>query len=398
MILALPFLLVLSFLPISLLGQYRLSENSEISILTLGPDQAEVFSAFWHSGIRVRDPQNKLDYFYNYGIFDFDNPNFYTDFAKGYLLYRLGAAPFDSFFAYYVNADRSVEEQILNLTQEQKQAMFEFLEYNNLPENRQYFYNYLFNNCATKIRDVVVMILGDKLQFDGTYLTKQSSFRQLIDECTEYQPWGDFGIDLGLGSKIDRIATPYEHMFLPYYVRDAFANAVIHSDEGVIPLVKEQKVLFAPKAVAIPKTILTPDLVLWLLFGLVVLSTFWSGSKLRPSLDVTLFAVVGLVGLGVALIWFATDHVLAADNYNLIWMNPLHLLAVPFLFLNRKPRFISFYFLINGILMAGLILTWFWLPQELHWACFPLILSLGLRSFRIYKYTAVPPQFAISKK
>ncbi len=379
-------------------GQPRLSSLSEISILTLGPDQAEVYSAFWHSGIRVRDSQNDLDRFYNYGIFDFDNPNFYTDFAKGHLLYRLGAAPFDQYYSYYVHNNRSVEEQVLNMTREQKQLMFEFLERNNLPENQYYFYNYLFDNCATKIRDVVVEILGERVQFDGTYLTKKSSFRQLIDECTEYQPWGDFGIDLGLGSKIDRIATPYEHMFLPYYIRDAFAHAHIFSEDSVRPLVKETRALSTPKATKESRTFLTPSLVFWVLFAFTLAWTFYAGRKLTTLLDVSLFSVVGLVGLGAALIWFATDHELASDNYNLIWMNPFHFPAAMFLLTTNKPRFLSLYFLIISILMTGLLLTWLWLPQELPWASLPIILSLGLRSFMIYQSNARAMTTMFSRK
>ena len=375
------FATLLFWLPLSLLGQPQLSKDSEISIITLGPDQSEVFLAFWHNAIRVSDPQNNLDQIYNYGVFDFDNPNFYTDFAKGHLLYRLGAATFDRWIYSYVYDNRSVEEQILNLNQKQKQYMFEFLENNYLPENRYYFYNYLFDNCATKIRDVVVHVLGEKVQFDGSYIQKESSFRQLIDECTYYQPWGDFGIDLGLGSRIDRIASPYEHMFLPYYVRDAFANAVVQSEKGVLPLVKETRILFTPQEVQQSRTFLTPNLVMWLLFGLILVWSVKANNKLRTILDVSLFVVIGLIGLVMALIWFATDHHLAADNYNLIWMSPFHLIAGPLLFLNPRPKFLSIYFLVNSCVMLGLILAWTWLPQELPWASLPLILGLGLRSF-----------------
>ena len=373
--------LFLVLFPIGLAAQTQLSAESEISVLTMGPDQDELYSAFWHSAFRVNDPVNQIDRAYNYGIFDFDNPNFYSDFAKGHLLYRLGAARFDRFYGYYVYSNRSIEEQVLDLDHDQKQAMFEFLERNNLPENRYYFYDYLFDNCATKIRDVLVEVLGDQVVFDENYVVKESSFRQLIDECTHYQPWGDFGIDLGLGSKIDRIATPLEHMFLPYYVRDGFAQATVRSQDGARPLVREVNLLFQPEPQEESETWLTPGLVFWVLLILIFIWSFKANARMKTVLDFVLFSLVGLFGLVLALIWFATDHYLASNNYNLLWMHPLYLLVAPLLLFKRKPKLLSVFFLVNSIILAGVIIGWFWIPQELHWASFPLILGLGLRSF-----------------
>ena len=60
-----------------------LSEEASISVITLGPDQQELYSAFGHSSFRVYDPTNGWDIIYNYGVFDFDQPNFYLNFANG---------------------------------------------------------------------------------------------------------------------------------------------------------------------------------------------------------------------------------------------------------------------------------------------------------------------------
>jgi len=254
-------LLLLSLTLIAKAEKIILSPNAQISLLTLGPDQKDLFSAFGHSAIRVYDREIKFDSVYNYGVFDFDNPNFYTDFAKGYLNYKLAVNSYRRFHAYYVFNNRSVDEQVLNLNQKQKQKIFDFLEINKLPENRYYLYDYFFDNCATRVRDTIEDNLEGKLTYDYSYIDTQYTVRDLIGICTEYQPWGDFGIDLGLGSKIDRLATFHEYMYLPFYIRDNFAHASIQTDDGPVPLVLRNKKVFIPKEAEVPGTFFTPNVV-----------------------------------------------------------------------------------------------------------------------------------------
>ncbi len=141
--------IIFGFESVAARDKIELSDQSQVSLLTMGPDQREVYSAFWHSAIRVYDPVHQFDSVYNYGVFDFNNPNFYTDFAKGFLNYRLAVSSYQRFHGYYVYNDRSIDEQVLNLDLLQRQAIFDFLEINKLPENRYYLYDYFFDNCAT---------------------------------------------------------------------------------------------------------------------------------------------------------------------------------------------------------------------------------------------------------
>lgn len=64
---------------------------------------------------------------YNYGIFDFDQPDFYFNFAKGHMIYKLGVVEFSRFLFQYTYYERSVQEQVLDLTYAQKQAVLRFL-------------------------------------------------------------------------------------------------------------------------------------------------------------------------------------------------------------------------------------------------------------------------------
>src|SRR5690606_34780992 len=139
---------------------------------------------------------------------------------------------------------RRVREQILNLNEQQKLDLIRFLETNYLPENRAYRYDFFFDNCATRVRDAVSTVLGDQLVWnDAVQEPVDKSFRELIDEMVYYMSWSDLGIDLALGSRLDRDATPQEEQFLPKYVEGAFARAEIQGDGPTRPLVSKSSVI-----------------------------------------------------------------------------------------------------------------------------------------------------------
>lgn len=183
-------LFILVSLSCTCFAQDTLSLNAEISVLTLGPYQGELYSAFGHSAIRVYDPELEMDDAYNWGVFDFNQPNFYLNFAKGHLLYKLGVYPYDLFRDHYIYNNRYVHEQKLNLTTAQKQKLYEYLTWNRQPENQNYLYDYFYNNCATKVRDVLVTVFGDSVKFDGSYVKTSYSIRDLTDIYLVQQPWG----------------------------------------------------------------------------------------------------------------------------------------------------------------------------------------------------------------
>ena len=243
-------LLLLFLLPFYCPAQENhLSDKAIISVITCGPSQEELYTAFGHSAIRVFDPKYNFDAVYNYGVFDFNQPNFYLNFAKGFLYYKLGVYDYQNFQAHYVMDNRYVHEQVLNLNQHQKQKLFDYLQNNALPQNQSYPYDYFYNNCATKIRDVIEAALGkENVTFDGSYIKTKYTIRDLTDIYLRDQPWGDLGIDICLGLPMDKVATPYEYMFLPDYIESGFDHAYIKNDNGKEPIVKSKNPVYEVRA------------------------------------------------------------------------------------------------------------------------------------------------------
>ena len=146
-------LLPFAFFSLQFASARDLSDSSRVTLLTVAPGD-ELYSAFGHTGIRVTDYKNNFDVVFNYGTFDFNQPGFYTNFIKGKMRYMISTDRFDNFMDAYIYEKRSVTEQELNLTTSDKQKIFAFLYNNALPENREYYYDFFWDNCATRPRDV----------------------------------------------------------------------------------------------------------------------------------------------------------------------------------------------------------------------------------------------------
>lgn len=357
-----------------------LSSEGEISVITIGPWQGEVYSAFGHSAFRVYDPVRKIDDFYNYGVFDFDQPNFYLNFARGHLNYKLGVDPYPLYRDYYIRHNRYVHEQILNLDSVRKQAVFDYLYWNAQPENAYYFYDYFYNNCASKLRDIIKNKLGKDVAFDSTYITTDYTIRQLTDLYLVYQPWGDLGIDICLGLPMDKHASAYEYMFLPDYIESSFDHAVVQVNGTTAPLVKQKVSVYESTPEEPPVTFFHPWFVFSLFVVLTAMITWMNYVKRNTSrvFDTILFGTVGLVGILLTILWLATDHRAAARNMNLLWAMPLHVFILPFYW--RKARFVPTYFKGIAILNVATLLLWPLLPQQLNVFLIPIIIALTVRA------------------
>lgn len=349
-------LLILFLLPVfSVSGQ--LSSGAQISILTCGPG-TDLYATFGHTAIRVQDPANALDEVYNYGTFEFNTPNFYVKFARGKLLYFLSRDRFENFLYTYQLENRWVKEQVLRLSGPQRNAVYRYLQTNYEPANRYYPYDFLFNNCATKIPEVFSKALGDALQFDPEYPKPSYTFRELIHQYLKTNSWSSLGIDLALGSVIDREATALEHMFLPDYVRGQFGRAQLN---GLDLVDRERLILEAQSPGNGGYFTLTPAF--WLLLALLFTATityidYRNGSRSRI-LDFSLFFFTGIAGLLIVFLWFFTDHTATAWNFNFLWAFPLNLVAA-FPLAMKHPRFkkASVYMAGLGVLLGVTVLLW----------------------------------------
>ena len=364
-------------------AQIALSDRAQISVITCGPYQGELYSAFGHSAIRVYDPVSGRDLAFNYGVFDFDQPNFYLNFTRGHLLYKLGYYEYDLFRDYYISHNRFVHEQLLDLTQDQKQKVKDYLFWNIQPENVNYRYDYFYNNCATKIRDVFVDVFGDSISFDGSYVTTRYTIRDLTEIYLQQQPWGDLGIDVCLGLPMDKKISAYEYMFLPDYVESGFNHATLNGKR----IVKETVSVYEAQPEKTSFSMFHP----WIVFGLFLLVTSvisfldWRKKRLTKWFDVFVFSIAGWLGLLLFILWVATDHKAAANNFNLLWAFPLHAVAAPVLFRTKYYGFVKKYFFVTGIVLVATLGLWAFLPQQLNVFLIPVVVALAIRSFVIRK-------------
>ena len=375
-------LLSISFI-VPIVQAQQLSENAEIVVMTLGPEKNQLYAAFGHSAFRVIDKSQNLDRVYNYGVFNFDQPNFYLNFFKGFLNYKLDTTNYARFRYAYMYYNRFIHEQVLNLNQAQKQKVFDYLQWNMLPENQYYYYDYFYDNCATRIRDVLVTTLGDELQFDGSYINTDYTIRDLTDLYLTSIPWGDLVIDLCLGLPMDKTATPYMYMFLPDYIESAFDHATLENDSTTLPLVKRNVATFSSAPSASSSSLFSPTVVFSILLVIIALVSYLDVKKNKPSkwLDIPLFGIAGLLGLLFFSLWTITDHEAAARNMNLLWALPTHLVVAMLMMKKQPPSWLKYYFALSIIITVLLLLSWNWMPQLLLSSLIPLVIGLGMRSW-----------------
>lgn len=350
-----------------------LSSSAQISLLTCSPGE-ELYSLFGHSAFRVRDPQKHIDLVYNYGTFAF-NEDFYFNFSMGRLNYRLSIQPFPNFMYEYDYYERGVVEQVLDLDSAQVQKIYEFLNWNFLPENRYYLYDFFYDNCSSKLGDVLEENLGPGLVWADLKEESEPSFRQLIDRYLIYHPWGDFGIDLGLGLPCDKVPNAKEYTFLPDKLMEAYDHAKLHGK----PLISHKHDLLTARGLQAHFSLLDPIPLFWMLFLMVAIISGlgWRKKRLFRGLDVFLFVVTGALGALIFFLWFITDHTATANNFNMLWAWPTHILAIPLLFFDNTRKL---YWLAYAAVLFISLIGFAFLPQMLHLATIPIMLAMLLRA------------------
>ena len=359
----------------------QLSPLSQVSVLTCGTGD-QLYSSFGHSSFRIQDPTQGIDVVYNYGTFDFDTPNFYLKFASGKLLYSLSRERFENFLYTYQLENRWVKEQILDLSVAHKNDLFKFLENNYKPENRDYKYDFIYENCSTKIPEVLEKVLGESLTFQSDHLDNESSFRQLVQDYLSWNTWASFGIDLAFGAVMDRKANPQEYMFLPDFVLSQLSNSALDGK----PLVQRERTILDLNNGHAGSIFTTSPLFWFLLFFIFTLTITYIDFRNQTRsrwLDFCLFILSGSTGLFIIFLWFFTDHTATANNLNIAWAFPVNL-YVAFLLSRRGelPHWIARY--VTVVMYLLLIVPLLWISGLQY---FPPILVLILLTLAIrYAY------------
>ena len=351
-----------------------------MSLITVGPGP-NLVDCFGHSALRVKDPGLGIDKAYNYGIFDTTESGFYIRFAAGTQQYMVAAYDFVRFFQNYRSENRWITEQVLNINQDEKQGIFEFLENNILPQNKYYLYDQFFDNCATKLRDIPKSVLGDKLTFHGDYLTEEASYRDLVDENSFNHLWMDLGIDIGLGNVVDRTADVEARMYLPDYVLSAYEHATITRNGVEEPAIKSTNKLFESDYYEQRKEQLSPTLLISVIALVVIILTFkdWLTKKRSRWLDLTLFLFTGLIGLLVLLLWVATHHSTTINNLNVLWAFAPNLVIAFLVFKKQPKKWLMVYVRFLVILLIAMTFVWLGRLQVYNTSLIPIMIMLTVR-------------------
>jgi hypothetical protein len=371
------FLISLFFISVETHAQQD-SCHVRISLLTATPGE-ELYSTFGHSALRITDTVRNTDIVYNYGTFNFDEPNFYLKFIRGKLPFYLSTDNFDNFMAEYRYENRGVTEQVLNLTCAEKANIQMLLLVNMTGNNRGYKYDFTFDNCTTRLRDLVEKASDSSVQFSEV-IHHKVTFRNLIYEYLDKndKQWSKLGIDILLGSKMDVAATPYEVMFLPEYLMKTFDSSTIAGRQ----LVSEKQTLIRQKRSGeIKNNLLHPFFLFVCLFVLIAFLSFSknrSTQKILASFDGFLFFITGLLGVLVLFMWFGTDHIMCRNNLNILWAWPTNIVAA--FYIHSKKSWARKYFLVYALFNIVLIICWRFIPQHLNSSLLPIIALLIFRS------------------
>lgn len=353
------------------------SSRLRISLLTCSPGD-ELYSIFGHSALRITDSNSVTDIVFNYGTFNFGEKDFYLKFMRGKLLYYLSTENFNDFCFSYLANNRSIREQVLQLTAAEKKTLQQWLLENLREDKKYYLYDFFLDNCTTRLRDLLEKIRSPKPLLPGV-MDPATSFRDAIHAYLDKgnKPWSKLGIDILLGAKTDRIMTAAQQQFLPDNLMSAIDSCrnydlVLEEEKYSTGPLSFQDEWFTPLLFFCTLLLITIGLRIGRDRRMQALAEGWENFNLFVS---------GILGFILILMWVATDHKMTKDNYNLLWAWPLHLIMV---FMPRGHSVVRSYFKLHTVFLILLLLSWSFLPQRLNPALIPFVIQLiAISLFRL---------------
>jgi len=370
------FLLLFSILLINS-SHLKANDGPQISLLTCEAGN-ELYSTFGHSALRVYYPQQDKDIVFNFGLFDFSTPYFYTKFIRGKLKYMLGIQYMSDFLEQFKWEGRSVKEQRLNLTQEQTTELIDRLSFLYLPQNRYYYYSFLHKNCTSELRDLIFPLVENKtLQFKQE--SANVTYRELLNSYID--GWAKFGINLILGSSLDKTINSYESMFLPENLYLGVASV----QNGESPLVSNDVYLYKSEQnsedSSFWKSLISPFFLFSLIFVVmlfIAVKQYRSRESKRFSIYNNIFlTLISLLGVVISIIILITEHTELYYNYNLLWCNPLFFMVI-FSSLKGWKKTERLLSAISLVFLAILQVVWAYNIQYFEPAFAPIVAALAL--------------------
>ncbi len=387
-----------------------LSQSSIISMITVYPGD-QIYSLFGHSAFRVFDPENGIDWMYNYGTFDFTDNFFILKFVQGKLDYYLDIGSFQRAFRFYsITESRKIFEQVLDFDLEERQALFDFLQKNGEPENRVYRYDFIWDNCSTRIADAIDKTFPGFVDYSA-YRGSGESFRKMIMPYVGGHPFINFGIQLVFGKLADQIPKGHELFFLPVYMKQAFSAAVIKKgDNETASLVLKESMIASPdrafhKKTDYPFFIFLSVLIIYFISIILQYEIIFykkrkqsgginSAVLLKPARFVSalcegfVLLFTGIMGLLITYLWFFSDHTIASLNFNYLWCTPLNLILFAGIFLKIKSSFKKYLFVfLNNLAMIMCVAYLACIASGAQYAMaafFPVILLLITAEIKKY--------------
>lgn len=348
-----------------------------ISLLTCTPGD-ELYSTFGHSAIRITDSVTAQDIVFNYGTFNFDDEGFYLKFIRGKLLYYVSTASFYDFKEEYLLSNRGITEQVLLLSDEEKIALRDFLFNNAKEENKYYQYDFFFDNCTTRLRDIIAAH-KQNMPPPVAIMPGGTTFRQAIYQYLDKndKAWSKLGIDILLGAPTDAVMSAAEMQFLPDNLMTALDSS--HRRQPVV--VSKASLYEFQQAATGGGSFFSPALFFGLLLLVIVLTGFskhHAATAFLQGFDGLLFFFTGVLGIVLILMWTATNHQMCRNNYNLLWALPSY--AVLAFVVNSKKVWVKKAFKYTALFLLVVLIAWFMLPQHMNRGLLPLVLLLLYRS------------------
>jgi len=352
--------------------------NTEIYLITCGPG-TETYSIYGHSALRIVMPGEKIDRVYNWGLFDFDTPHFAWNFAKGRLNYMVGGTSMNSFMREYLSEKRYVISQKVNLTPEEIARLISLINENLKPENISYKYDFFYDNCSTRIRDLLEKAVGNKLIYPPSEAGKDPTFRNLINKYQQNFSWLNFGVDILIGAPADKKALFRDRMFLPVEMQKGLSEALVNRDNKMTPLLQSPELLLDYETPVLRSNLFnSPSMAFTLFFIVVVLLTSSSKrKKLVNIVDITVFSIFSILAVMMIFFNFFADHQQTKMNLNIIWLNPLLIICLIMLILKKAG---TIWFRMVFFITAAFLAIMYFLPQGFNLASIPLILIVLVRS------------------
>lgn len=367
------------------------ADDIRVSLLTARAG-ADIYQLEGHTALRIQSP-DRGDYVINWGLFDFAAPNFVYRFVKGETDYMAGAAPTDRFLEMYRREGRVVVEQALNLTPFEKLRVIELTDNNLMPANRVYRYNYVLDNCATRPLAVIERAIGDTLSLGATSLPAKSvsTFRNAMRHYHVNYPWYQFGIDLALGSGIDRRISSREMSFAPEALEQMMSSA--ERRDGA-KLVEGTSVLVGAEGESpvLPPTPWYLAPMFWCSIVLLVSICVSVGQIRRKSpgmaskiFDTLFYLAMGLAGCVIIFLVVISVHEATSPNWLLLWLNPLCFIPVMAVWVKRMEKLLFSYQILNFASLIVLLILFGCGVQSPNAAFIPLIVADGVRALSCIK-------------